>query len=583
MKKISVADYFVEFLIANGVTDVFGYQGGMIAYIFDSMGKAKYRDKISYHSCGNEQGAAIAACSYAQTSGKLGVAISTSGPGFTNMLTGIANAWFDSIPVLFVSGNVNTKDKRRTSGFRQNGFQEIQAAPMAAPVTKLSEEIELTTNYIECFNNAIKVAMTDRRGPVYLDLPINVCREMVEFESIEPFVMPEIDDYEATPILSELKNYQKPVIIAGAGIKQAECVDEFRGMVDNLGIPVVTTMPAIDLLPSDCPYMMGYIGGTARREAGIVLQNADFVLSIGTRLCSKQVGHNMSLFAPKAAKFIRVDIDETEFERKLKADEIEVKANLRTFMKSAIRFVQTYAKRHQKWCDNCVEMCRLLKDVDMTKANQMCHGITSMLPNDSNLIFDVGKNLTYATQSSVIKENSSVLFSAGLGTMGYSIPAAIGAHYGNHKLSYVITGDGGAQMNIQELNTITKNNIPAKIFVLNNKALGNIRIFQENYLDSHFVATGEKEGDYFSCDFAAIAMAYGLKGVKLNTVDDLKNYSELLTNNDAVLFEIEYEDCPALPGIVAGGEFLKKNTGISDDIIEKVNLLMGINNDSHGY
>ena len=576
MRKISVADYFVEFLIANGVTDVFGYQGGMIAYIFDSMGKPQYRDKISYHSCGNEQGAAIAACSYAQTSGKLGVAISTSGPGFTNMLTGIANAWFDSIPVLFVSGNVNTKDKRRTSGFRQNGFQEIQAAPMAAPVTKLSEEIELTTNYIECFNNAIKVAMTDRRGPVYLDLPINVCREMVEFESIEPFVMPEIDDYEATPILSELKNYQKPVIIAGAGIKQAECVDEFRGMCDNLGIPVVTTMPAIDLLPSDCPYMMGYIGGTARREAGIVLQNADFVLSIGTRLCSKQVGHNMSLFAPKAKKFVRVDIDETEFERKLKSDEIEIKANLRTFMISAVAFSQNYVKHHQQWSENCAEMCRLLKDVDMTTGNQMCRVITSKLPNDSNLIFDVGKNLTYATQSSIIKENSSVLFSAGLGTMGYSIPAAIGAHYGNHKLSYVITGDGGAQMNIQELNTIAKNKIPAKIFVLNNKALGNIRIFQENYLDSHFVATGEKEGDYFSCDFVAIAQAYGLKGVKLKNVDELKDYSKLLINDDAVLFEIEYDDCPALPGIVAGGEFLKKNSGISDDLIEKIIKLMSL-------
>ena len=574
MRKISVADYFVEFLIANGVTDIFGYQGGMIAYIFDSLGKPQYRDKISYHSCGNEQGAAIAACSYAQTSGKLGVAISTSGPGFTNMLTGIANAWFDSIPVLYVSGNVNTKDKKRSSGFRQNGFQEIQAAPMAAPVTKLSEEIELTTNYVECFNNAIEVAMTDRRGPVYLDLPINVCREFVEFETIEPFNMPAIEKYNAEPYLAELNKYEKPVIIAGAGIKQADCLEDFREMVNLLGIPVITTMPAIDLLPSDSPYMMGYIGGTARREAGIVLQNADFVLSLGTRLCSKQVGHNMALFAPKAKKFIRVDIDETEFERKLKPDEFEVKANLRSFMNSAVAFARTYKKQHKQWSMHCTEMHDLLKEVDMTEANQMCREITAMLPNMSNLIFDVGKNLTYATQSSIIKDNSHVLFSAGLGTMGYSIPAAIGAHYGNHKLSYVITGDGGAQMNIQELNTIAKNSIPAKIFVLNNKALGNIRIFQENYLDSHFVATGEKEGDYFSCDFVAIAKAFGLKGIKLNSVYELKNHSDLLFNNDAVLFEIEYEDCPALPGIVAGGEFLKRNTGISNEIIERINYLM---------
>lgn len=574
MNKITVADYFVEFLIANGVTDVFGYQGGMIAYIFDSMGKPQYRDKISYHSCGNEQGAALAACSYAQTSGKLGVAISTSGPGFTNMLTGIANAWFDSIPVLFVSGNVNTKDKRRNSGFRQNGFQEIQAAPMAAPVTKHAEEIELTTDYAECFNNAIKIAMTDRRGPVYLDLPINVCREMVEFESIEPFKMPDIEEYDATWYLNELNVYEKPVIIAGAGIKQAECPGEFRELVEKLGIPVVTTMPAIDLLPSDSPYMMGYIGGTARREAGIVLQNADFVLSIGTRLCSKQVGHNMALFAPKAKKFIRVDIDETEFERKLKSDEVDVKANLRTFMKSAVKFANNYTQRHKRWSKNCTEMRDMLRDADMTSANRMCRDITGMIPEDVNLIFDVGKNLTYATQSSIIKKNSRVLFSAGLGTMGYSIPAAIGAHYGNHKLSYVITGDGGAQMNIQELNTIVKNNIPTKIFVLNNKALGNIRLFQENFLDRHYVATGEKEGDYFSCDFVAVAKAYGMKAFKLNDVAELRGHSDVLTSSESVLFEIEYDDCPALPGIAAGGEFLKEGTGISRDMAAKITQLM---------
>ena len=574
MKKISVADYFVEFLIANGVTDVFGYQGGMIAYIFDSMGKPQYRDKISYHSCGNEQGAALAACSYAQSSGKLGVAISTSGPGFTNMLTGIANAWFDSLPVLFVSGNVNTKDKRRSSGFRQNGFQEIQAAPMAAPVTKLSEEIELTTNYIECFNHAIEVAMTDRKGPVYLDLPINVCREMVEFESIEPYRKPVFENFDATPCISEIVNYKKPVIIAGAGIKQAGCVKEFREFVNLIGIPVMTTMPGIDLLPSDNKYMMGYIGGTARREAGIVLQNADFVLSIGTRLCSKQVGHNMSLFAPKAKKFIRIDVDETEFERKLKPDEIEIKANIVPFMKSALTFAKTYQRKHDDWSNRCAQVHDILKSADMTYANCLCRDITNLLPDDANLLFDVGKNLTYATQSSVIKNETEVYFSAGLGSMGYAIPAAIGTFYGNHRLSYVLTGDGGAQMNIQELNTIVKNKISAKIFVLNNKALGNIRIFQENYLNSHYVATGEKEGDYFSCDFTAIAKAYGMKGVKLASVAELNNYIDFLTNEEPVLFEIEYEDCPAAPGIVAGGDFLKEGTGISSKDIVRIKQLM---------
>ena len=576
MRKISVADYFVEVLIANGITDVFGYQGGMIAYIFDSLGR--YRDKINYHSCATEQGAAIAAASYAQASGKFGVAISTSGPGFTNLLTGIADAWFDSIPVIYVSGNVNTKDKKRNSSFRQNGFQEIQAAPMAAPITKKSIEVELNMDYVRLFDDAILTALTDRRGPVYLDLPINVCREQVEFETITPVVVDRKDNVDAGKYISQVLAADKPVIIAGAGIKEAGKTESFRRLVNLMGIPVVTTMPAIDVLPTDSKYHMGYIGGTARREAGIVLQNADFIISIGTRLCSKQIGHNMSLFAPKAAGFIRVDIDEAEFERQLKPNEIDVCANLCSFIDSAVHYLENtnYEKKHVKWSDNCTEMYRLLESVDMTVGNEMYKFISNLLPVDANIVLDVGKNLTYGTQSSVIKDSSTLFMSAGLGTMGYAMPGAIGAYYGNKRPTFALTGDGGAQMNIQELNTIAKNKLPIKIVVFNNKALGNIRIFQEQYLDSRFVATSEMEGDYYSCDFSAIAEAYKIKSIKLSDYREIANYKSELSNEEAVLFEIEYDDCPALPGIVAGGEYLKENSGIEDRTIDKIKKLIGI-------
>lgn len=576
MRKISVADYFVEFLIANKVTDVFGYQGGMIAYIFDSLGK--YSERINYHSCGSEQGAALAACGYAQSTGKLGVAISTSGPGFTNLLTGMADAWFDSIPVLFVSGNVNTKDKKRTSRFRQNGFQEIQAAAMAKSITKASVEIELGMDYKKVFDDAIKTAMTDRMGPVYLDLPINICRELVEFEEITPYKREEDSHIEVYNIISELTKAEKPVIIAGAGIKQAGVKHIFRELIELLKIPVVSTMPAVDLLPSNNKFMMGYIGGTARREAGIALQNADFVLTVGTRLCSKQIGHNMNIFAPKAKKIYRVDIDETEFERHLKETEIDIIANLRTFIRDCLFYVKKNGISFNKtdWADRCEQMHNLLTEVDITFANKLVKNLTSMLPDSSNLVFDVGKNLNYCTQSSVIKEKTTVFMSAGLGTMGYSIPAAIGIAYGSNKPIYVFTGDGGAQMNVQELNTIAKNKLPVKMFVFNNRALGNIRIFQENYLDSRYVATSEKEGDYYSCDFTAIAKAYGIEGIKINNPDEFVLYKEKLEDNMSVLFEIMYDDCPSLPGIVAGGEYLKEDMGICSDTIQKIKNLMEI-------
>lgn len=574
MRELSVADYFVEFLIANGVTDVFGYQGGMIAYIFDSLGK--YRDQIRYHSCATEQGAALAACGYAQSSGKLGVAISTSGPGFTNLITGIANAWFDSVPVLFVSGNVNTKDKKRDRPIRQLGFQEIQAGPIAENITKRSYELELGMDYVKCFDDACQVAMTARRGPVYIDLPINVCREKVLFKNIQPVcIETEKKDFD-TELFTAMDRSKKPVIIAGAGIKEADCVEIFREVVEVLQIPVVTTLPALDVLPSDSVYQMGYIGGTARREAGIVLQNADFVLSIGTRLCSKQIGHNLGLFAPKAKYFFRVDIDESEFCRQLKDIEQDIKADIKDFLEWILKELRNRKQKtdFSEWTSCCKKICKLLENSDLTEGNLVLKNLTKVLPVNANLLLDVGKNLTYGGQSAVIKEKTSLYMSAGLGTMGYALPAAIGAYYGNAKPTIAIMGDGGAQMNIQELNTIIKNKLPIKIIVLNNKALGNIRIFQEQYLNSRFVATSEEEGDYFSCDFRKIAQAYEMKSYRLEEKDEIDRLEEILNCEETILIEIVYGDCPVLPGIVAGGEFLKEGTGLTHDTINKIHIMV---------
>lgn len=569
MRKLSVADFFVEFLIANDVHDVFGYQGGMIAYIFDSLGK--YRDRINYHSCATEQGAALAACGYAQATNKLGVAISTSGPGFTNLLTGMANAWFDSVPVLFVSGNVNTKDKKRNRSLRQLGFQEIQAAAMADEIVKKTYEMELDSDYAEVLRDAYTMAMSQRRGPVFIDLPINVCREGVQIDEAEKVIVnQERQETEAAKILAMLQSSQRPVIIAGAGIKQADETERFRELIEILKVPVVSTLPAVDILPTTSEYMMGYIGGTGRREAGIALQNADFVLAIGTRLCSKQIGHNMDLFAPQAKTFVRIDIDETELERKLKEQEMQMHTGIAAFLDAAAAYLKQnkWLPNYDKWANTCGKIYELLRQCDLTEMNQFIKEITEILPEKANLLIDVGKNMTYCGQSAFIKRGTKIFMSAGLGTMGYALPAAIGAYYGNHYPTYAIMGDGGAQMNIQELNTIVKNNLPIKIIVLNNRALGNIRTFQEQYLNSRFVATEEKEGDYFSCDFAAIAQAYGMD---VYSTEHLKKSvlleNKLLDEKHAFLAEIIYDDCGVLPGIVAGGEYLKEKTGISENIL----------------
>lgn len=576
MRNISVADYFVEFLIANEVTDVFGYQGGMIAYIFDSLGK--YRDKINYHSCATEQGAALAACGYAQATHKLGVAISTSGPGFTNMVTGIANAWCDSVPVLFLSGNVNTKDKKRNKNIRQLGFQEIQSISIANSITKKTYEVELEQDYKAIFEDAYITAMCGRKGPVFIDLPINICRERVDVDAIskiklnELFAISENVDRNINFIIDDLATHKKPLIIVGDGVRQADAVKEFKNLIDLLEIPVVTTLPAIDILPTTSEYRLGYMGGTARRESGIALQNTDCVIAIGTRLCSKQIGHNMELFIPMAERIYRIDIDKGELDRKVKSEEIQIQTDVKFFLKRFLQILRqrNYTPSHKEWTNRCSEMCGLLRNIDITMGNSLANEITCQFPENANIVMDVGKNMTYCGQSAVIKSGTQVYMSAGLGTMGYALPAAIGICYGNHRPTYVIMGDGGAQMNIQELNTIVKNNLPITIIILNNKALGNIRIFQEQYLDSRYVATSEKENDYFSCDFGKIGKAYG---IETESIDLLKK-KKTINISEKKLTDIIYNDCPVLPGIVAGGEYMKADGELDGETIDKISRLM---------
>lgn len=575
MRKISVADYLVEFFIANGVTDVFGYQGGMVCHIFDSLGF--YKDKINYHNCGNEQGAAFAACGYAQATGKLGVVITTSGPGFTNALTGLANAWFDSVPVMLISGHVNTKDKKRNYTLRQFGFQEIQAVPMAEPIVKKAYDVDLGMDYIGLLEEAYKIAFTGRKGPVYLDFPINVGREMIEVDDVIAHV--KIDSpvpFDAAPYIEQMMKARKPIIIAGGGIKQLGLRNRFRELVELLKIPVVTTMPGVDLLPSDSPYRVGYIGSTARRESGIVLKNTDFVLSIGTRLCNKSIGYNHDDFIPKAAKLVRVDLDTTEFERQLKGCEEDVVADLRSFMDSAVeharRIKGTYD--HTPWVNAVGEMKKLMERIDMTFGNDLIKHFTELIPDEAFIMLDVGNNLIYSEQSAVIKSGTRIYESAGLGSMGYSLPAALGVALGTKVPTYVITGDGGAQMNIQELNTIAKLHLPVKILVLNNHVLGHIILFQDHYLNCRKIATTEAGGDYYSCDFAALAKAYGIRSCKVSTIGELDQLKIELTDAEPILIEVEFEDCSMLPNIHGGLDPLVNGPALPEGLADKVRAIM---------
>lgn len=574
MRKIPVADYMVEFFIANGVTDVFGYQGGMVCHIFDSLGI--YKDKINYHCCGNEQGAAFAACGYAQATGKLGVIITTSGPGFTNALTGVANAWFDSVPVMLISGQVNTKDKKRNYSFRQFGFQEIQAVPMAEPIVKKAYDLDLGMDYVKLLDEAYKIAFTGRKGPVYLDLPINVGREIIEVDNvIAPVELESPAPFDAASYVDQLMAAKKPIIIAGGGINQCGLRKEFRELVDLLRIPVVPTMSGTDLIETDSPYHVGFLGGTARREAGIVLKNTDFALSLGTRMCNKAIGYNHDDFIPKASKLIRVDIDTTEYERQLKECEEDVTADLGSFISSALEHARQIEGKHDhsSWVKAVCDMQKLMERVDVTFGNDLVKHFTELMPKKAYLTLDVGNNLIYGQQSSVVKHDTRIFASNGLGSMGYAIPAALGMAV-TKTPTYVVSGDGGAQMNIQELNTISKLHLPVKFLILNNHVLGHIILFQDHYLDCRRTATTEAGDDYYSCDFAAVAKAYGIRSCKIRKIEELDQFKVELRDAEPFLIEAEFEDCSMLPNIHGGLDPLTNGPELPEGLAKKIRSIM---------
>lgn len=575
MRQISVADYICEFLIHKGVHDVFGYQGGMIAYLFDSFDK--YNKDLKLHVPYNEQGAAFGANGYAQISGKVGFACSTCSPGFVNLLGGMANAYFENIPCIFVSAEVNWKDKQHDLPLRQRGFQQMREHAVAEPICKKSYDIDYAYQIKDALKEGYKIATTGRKGPVFLEIPINVFRGIVDVDDNE--FDDEIEDksdfeVEFSHILEELKEAKHPVIVAGAGIDQSQCRPLFRKFTKLYQIPTVTSMPGVDALPDTWETKFNFIGASGTRLPNYILSKSDYVIAIGSRLAQRQVGHRLETFAPKA-KLIRFDLDPSEFSRQIKDAEIDYIVSIVDFLEYAVNNSDKYAISRDEWVKTCNDLRPLFGKYDKTYGNHIFEVITKTLPEDANIILDVGKNLIWGAQSTFIKSETRLLASTSYASMGYSLPAAIGAYVANKKPTYSFNGDGGLQMNIQELNAIAKNNYPIKIFVLNNHALGNITSFQDQICGGRYKATKETGGEYFAAPFMAIAEAYGIRSIKLNKPEDISKYSEELVDDKPILFEIELDDSePAGPNIVCGNDLLTSATPIPEEDAKKIKAIL---------
>lgn len=549
---MKVSDYIVQFFIEKGITDAFGYPGGSVTNLIDSFRKRS--GEISAHVVYHEQAGAFAACAYAIKNGVPGVAYSTGGPGATNMMTAIGHAFYDSIPVIFMTGNVNTYEAKGSLAIRQKGFQESDIISVSSPLTKLSIYVDKPEKIRYCLEKAYSYAISGRPGPVLIDLPMDILRAQVDEKKLEGYKAEEKSDVGCkltfrNSLERALRKAKAPCIVFGNGVKKASLREKVEKAVFNLKIPYVTSMIAFDVIEPN-EYFNGFIGAYGVRAANFVVAKSDLIISIGSRLDIRQVGAVRENFAPDA-EILRVDIDAGELSYRVHQDE-------ESFCLDAEEALEVMAsicveKQYEMWCSVCTKIHEKLVGFDDRLPNRYVAELSKLIPERAIVTTDVGQNQVWVAQSFCVKEGQRFMFSGGMGAMGHALPAAIGACYPrNNVISVCICGDGGLQMNIQELQYVFREQLPVKIIVINNYALGMIRHFQEMYFDNISFQTTE-DGGYTTPDFVKVAEAYGIRGCVITEEKQIPQLYDAMNDNRPLLVEIRIsEDTFVFPKLEYG-------------------------------
>ncbi|EKD89916.1 MAG: hypothetical protein ACD_32C00113G0025 [uncultured bacterium] len=529
---MKVSDYLASFLAKNGIRHVFQIIGGASVHMVQSLGTTK---GIDYRCVQHEQAGAMAAEAYARITKNIGAAMATSGPGMTNLITGIACAYFDSIPMICITGQVNTSESRQSRKVRQIGFQETDIVEMVKPITKFAVQVTNPEDIRYYLEKVIYIAKSGRPGPVLLDMPMNVQRAEIIVSKLRKFNPSEIIlDIDNTRLINQniskaiqlLKSVQRAVVIAGGAIRYADQIKEFEILVNLLGIPVVSTWSGIDVLHHNHPFYIGQIGVYGSRAANFTVQNSDCILSLGSRLDTRITGGKPATFA-RAAQKIVVDIDRAEiFKGRGLTPDIAICADIRDVIPKFISETKN-AKipKNDSWLKQTIAwkekypavLSEWYKKRDYVDPYVFIETLSKHLKNDAVVIADCGGNLTWTIQAFHVRKGQRLFSAMGNSPMAYSFPASIGASIAlGGKEIICIIGDGGFQMNIQELQTLKYYNLPIKIFILNSKSYAIIKQFQEEYFNSNFLATEPQTG-YSVPDFIKIVKAYGLKSSQIKT------------------------------------------------------------------
>ncbi len=542
---MKLSDYVIDFLVSEGVTHIFEVCGGSLAHLLDSLYDRKDITAVSMH---HEMAAAIAAEGYSRASGNIGVAMATSGPGATNLITGIGSCYFDSIPCLFITGQVNTYEFKFDKPTRQIGFQETDIVNIVKPITKKAELVMDENKIRYCLEEAIYVAKSGRPGPVLLDIPLNIQRAIIGLNSIASYNKKSFEtinkiDYDALDqIVTLIRSSLRPVILAGGGVRLSKGQDELLKFAHKTGIPVVASLMGLDAFPHDDPLFVGMIGTYGNRYANLTIANSDLVLALGTRLDTRQTGTKPETFA-RAANIVHVDIDPFELNNKINVT-YPINSDIKNYLS---RLNELDIEYDRSRIDTWRESIRRYKDKypafsmptsDAIEPNYFMHKLSQFLPDDSIICVDVGQNQMWSAQSLEIKGSQRFLTQGGMASMGCALPMAIGASFAQPgKMVLAIAGDGGFQLNIQELQTIYHYNLPIKMILLNNGCYGMVRQFQEQYFNSRFQSTVT---GYSHPDFQNVVSAYKIDAMKIarnsEIVDALK---ELLEDKHPQLLEVK--------------------------------------------
>ena len=545
MKK-RIADIIAEILVEHDITDIFSVVGGGAMFLNDAFG---HNEKLNVMFNHHEQACAIAAEGYVRATGKMAAVCVTTGPGGINALNGVLGSFQDNYPMIVISGQVRYETTADSTGLplRFMGEQEHNIVDTVKPLTKYSVMVKNVKDIRYEVEKAIYIAKEGRKGPCWVDVPLNIQGAIVEENTLRHFE-PEIsvNDWNKDLFLQEITKAKRPVILTGSAIRSTNYVDKFRQLVFKLGIPVLAATYNADLFTWDHPYYYGNFGVIGGRAGNFIVQNADLVIGMGCRMAYRQIGFNYEAFSPNSRRMI-IDVDENELKKPTLRIDVPICADIRMVIDDLLD-TQITATECQDWLNYC-DMLRNKFPVYLDKFNNSSNvnpyyfikKLYKILPGNSVIVLGNSSIAGHVLQMGIQKEEQRVINNMNCGSMGYDLPAAIGAAKVLKREVTLITGDGSIMMNLQELMTIKHYNLPIKIFVCNNGGYRAIVRTQQNMFNGRFTGCTPDTGVEIP-DFEKVAYAFGLPYVKIENHDEIVDgLKEVYSMKGAVICEI-YQD-----------------------------------------